>query len=124
VSATTPMERIHSARQSVRHAVETWDGMDVERVNRCRALLEDSVAELKAAAASAAGGHAAIPAAARRELADLKRDVGTMIRVVDACSAFQRGLALRSGRADPNYDASGLTPRDEANPAQRVVLDV
>jgi hypothetical protein len=42
-------------------------------------------------------------------IATLRRDISTMIRLVDACSAFQRGLALRMGGAPTNYDASGKT---------------
>jgi hypothetical protein len=40
-------------------------------------------------------------------IAGLRRDISTMIRLVDASSAFQRGRALRHGSALPAYDAAG-----------------
>ena len=124
MATATPIALIEDARNTVRRALETWDGADLDRVSQCQAILEGSVADLQAAAHTAAGGRAAIPAAARAALADLKKDVGTMLCLVDACAAFQRGLALRAGHADPNYESSGLTAAVQDRAAPGLTLDV
>ena len=117
-------ERIRRAQLSVRRAFEQWRAADLERIGQCRELLEQAVGELREAARTGASTHPCLPVDVRRALAAIKQDTAGMTRVVDACSTFQRGLALRLGRADPNYDAAGLTPADEVVSSPRMALDV
>jgi hypothetical protein len=123
VAAATPFERIQSARKAVQCAFDAWDAANLDQIHACRSLLDDSVADLSAAADSVSAGPERLPAEARPVLADLKRNVTMMLRVVDACAAFQRGLALQRGQADPNYNASGLTGAEERS-GPEVTLDV
>ena len=123
-AAPTPAERISSAQRSVHQALEQWDATDLNRACQCRELLEQAVGELREAARTAPGVPLDLPVGARRALADLKRDAAGMTRVVDACSAFQREVALRMGKADPNYDASGQAPSNREPQAPEVALDV
>ena len=123
MSESTPLERIYRAQRTVRHACQTWDATNLDRANQCRELLEQAVADLREAVNMAAAAGTCLPVEARRILTTLQQDSQGMTRLVDACSAFQRGLALRLGHADPNYDASGLAQAMHGQPAQRVALN-
>lgn len=123
MTAATPIARIRRAREIVRQALEGWNGADLEGANHCRELLAEAAADIREAAGAAAADRLHLPLEARRALADLKHDTVRMTRLVDACAAFQRNLALRLGHADPNYNASGQASPEAVSPARRVVVD-
>jgi hypothetical protein len=103
------------AGECIRKAMEAWNAADLTRVASSQDLLERAVDDLK----QAAGVLGQNPPRNIKELhplvAALKKDVNRMSRVVDACSAFQRGLAGRLGDPGVAYDASGRVPHQAAS---------
>lgn len=97
------IERIQRARRGAQRAVELWDATDLSKIRQCQELLQQAAADLRAVVDAAGPA----PAEARVEMAALRRDANRLVRLVDACSAFQRGLILRAGGAAQEYDASG-----------------
>jgi hypothetical protein len=103
----TPVERIAQARACVRQALDQWDATDLVRVEECLNLLRRSVGHLEDGMDRLRQESARPPSNVASSVAALRRDIARMVRVVDACSAFKRGLSLHSGVAAPCYDASG-----------------
>jgi len=122
MSQASAMACLERARSSIRHVLNDWDAASLARMEECRALLEVAVGELRAFEASPARDASAangLDSTARQ----LKRDIVTLMRVVDAGSAFYRGLALRLGSSAPSYTASGHSPEEVSSPA-RVAIQV
>lgn len=95
------MER---ARANLRQALELWDAADLSKIRRCQELIERASGDLRA---MAQGGSRPLAAGGARQVAALRKEVQRMIRMVDACSAFQRGLWLSLGHPGQGYGASG-----------------
>jgi hypothetical protein len=104
------------AGECIRQAMDTFNAADLSRVASSQELLERAVNDLK----QASGALGQNPPRNLKELhplvAALKKDVNRMSQVVDACAAFQRGLAARLGDPGVAYDASGA-PRQTGSEA-------
>ena len=105
--AASLVQCIAHARRRVRLARQQWNAADLKRVEESRKLLEQSVTALKMAVDLLRNGDSTMTSGLQSAIASLRRDISMMLRVVDACSAFHRGMALRLGGALPAYDASG-----------------
>lgn len=104
-----PTQWIDRAQSCVRQALERWNPTDLKNVEDSRKLLEQSVAALKLAIDLLRSGDAKMTIGLQPAIVALRRDISTMIRLVDACSAFRRGISFRLGGTPPAYDASGKT---------------
>jgi hypothetical protein len=102
-----PANCIDLARRGVRQALRQWNAADLKRVGESRKLLEHSVTALQMAIDMLRNGDSTMTRNLQPAIAGLRRDISTLIRLVDACSAFHRGVALRHGSALPAYDSSG-----------------
>jgi hypothetical protein len=105
----SPVQWIADAGCRVRLARQQWNAADLKTVEESRKLLEQSVTALKMAIGLLRKGDSTMTSGLQPAIASLRRDISTMIRLVDACSAFHRGMSLRLGGALPAYDASGKT---------------
>jgi hypothetical protein len=104
MTAQTAIGRIVAAREAARRALELWDPTDMSRICQCQELIERASSDLASVNNS---GVSSIAASMRLEITHLREDAGRLIRLVDASSAFQRGLRLCSGNAEPEYGVSG-----------------
>jgi len=104
-----PSELILHARLCVREAINQWNGADLAQINRSRRLLEDSVRDLKMAMDLLRNSASNIQHDFQPMVKFLRSDISSMIRLVDACVAFHRGLRLSRGGPAPAYDAAGNT---------------
>jgi hypothetical protein len=107
--SASPGHSIDHAQRLVRQSLQRWNAANLESVEESRKLLEQAVSALRMAIDLLRKGDSAMTKGLQPAIASLRRDISTMIRLVDACSAFQRGLSVRMGGALPNYDASGKT---------------
>lgn len=107
--SASPSHSIERAQCLVRQSLQRWNAADLENVEQSRKLLEQAVPALRTAIDLLRKGDAGMTRGLQPAIASLRRDISTMIRLVDACSAFRRGLALRTDGALTNYDASGNT---------------
>ena len=107
------------AGECVRKAVETWNAADLARVAGSQRLLELAVDDLKVVAAALLRNPPRNCKGLRPVVAALRRDVARMSRVVDAGSAFYRGLNARLGDLGVAYDASGCVPEMAETAAAR-----
>ena len=104
---SAPVQLIHHASHRVRLALRHWKGTDLSCVAECRGLLEDAVADLKASIDLLRQGAFTVPGDLPAMIASLRRDISTMIRLVDACAAFDRAMSADGRAAGPSYDKSG-----------------
>ncbi len=111
---------IEHAGESVRQALEQWNAADHHRVEKSRKLLERSVEALRTAIDLLREGDPSMNEGFQPAIENLRHDISSMIRLVDACSAFRRGMALRKGLALPAYDASGQTVSEDSPAAHGV----
>jgi hypothetical protein len=89
-------ERVGRAQSRVHGALKNWDAGSLPRCEECCELLRGAIGELEGAWQAAEKGTPA-SAAVRKRLYQLRADVGAMVRLVDASTAFCRGLALLIG---------------------------
>ena len=101
-------ELIGRAEARTHDALKNWDASSLPRCEECCELLRGAIAELEGAWRAAESG-ASRSAGTRKRLYQLRADVGVMIRLVDASTAFCRGLALRIGAEDHGVSAEALT---------------
>jgi len=104
-----PAQWIEQARLRVRQALQQWNAADLNRVHESRQLLQQSANALKMAIDLLCNGDSSANRSLQPAIVSLRRDISTMIRLVDACSAFHRRTLLREVGALPPYDASGKT---------------
>ena len=90
-------ELLIQAVESVRQALDTWQATDLHRVAQAEALLNSAAHHLSTAAEALKQPGSDRPAELRSLTAALRRDLFRITRIVDACSAFQNGLAVRLG---------------------------
>jgi hypothetical protein len=77
--------------------LDTWQAIDLDQVAEARILLESAVGDLQDATALLGRDAAEDPAELQCLANGLRLDLARMTRVVDACSAFQNGRAVRLG---------------------------
>ena len=96
---TTPdqlAECVGRAQSHMHSALKNWDACSLPRCEECCELLRGAIGELEGAWQAAEKGTPA-SAAVRKRLYQLRADVGAMVRLVDASTAFCRGLVLLIG---------------------------
>lgn len=111
-----PPQWIDRARHGVREALQQWNAADLESVQESRKLLEQSAGALKVAIDLLRNGDSNMTMDLQPVIAKLRRDISTMIRLVDASAAFHRGISIRLGGPLPVYDASGKTVAEAGIP--------
>jgi hypothetical protein len=111
MNSASPIEALNDACAALRRALEGWDPVDLKQVDRCSTLIESATLALQRFQSSFAGGARLAASDAGLLLQQLARDAKGMGRIVDACLAFQRGLALRLGDSAPAYGCSGAIAR-------------
>jgi hypothetical protein len=117
-----PAQWIEQARLRVRQALQQWNAADLNRVHESRQLLQQSANALKMAIDLLCNGDSSANRSLQPAIVSLRRDISTMVRLVDACSAFRRGISSGQGGALPVYDASGKTVREpDILPAHGVI---
>jgi len=84
------------AENHMQGALKKWDAGSLPRCEECCELLRKAIGELEGAWRAAEKG-APASVAVKTRLYQLRADVGVMMRLVDASTAFCRGLALRIG---------------------------
>ena len=89
-------EYVGRAESHVHGALKNWDAGSLPHCEECCELLRKAIGELESAWQAAEKG-APASAAVKKRLYQLRADVGVMVRLVDASTAFCRGLALRIG---------------------------
>jgi len=89
-------EYIGRAESRVHGALKNWDAGSLPRCEECCELLRAAIGQLETASQAAEKG-ASASVAVKKRLYQLRADVGTMVRLVDASTAFCRGMALRIG---------------------------
>ena len=94
-------EHVVRAEDLVRAALDNWDAGDLKRCSDCGRRLMSAIGEMEAA--QSAGPREL--AAARGEMAGrvrrMQAEIGRLSRMVDAASAFARGVALLAGEPAP-----------------------
>lgn len=110
-TATSHLER---ARRGIRKALAQWNAADLESVEQSRELLVVAAGDLHIFEnAVRAGDFPPTPELCTTILA-VKQEVIEATRVVDACVAFYRGLAARTGGAPPVYNSEGCIAEESA----------
>jgi hypothetical protein len=110
-------ESVGRAQSHLHSALKNWDACSLPRCEECCELLRRAIGELESAGQAAEKGVPA-SAAVKKRLYRLRADVGVMVRLVDAATAFCRGLALRIGAGgnqvpgDPHAVLSVWSPRE------------
>ena len=89
-------EYVGRAEAHLQDALRNWDAGSLPRCEECCELLRRAIGELERAWQAAEKG-ASASVAVKKRLYQLRADVGVMVRLVDASTAFCRGLALRIG---------------------------
>jgi hypothetical protein len=102
------------ARAAIREAMAQWDPADLERVESSREMLLGAVSDMRIFESAVIAGD--VPAS--HELCNIilaaQKEIVHATRVVDACVAFHRGLAARTGGAPPVYDSGGRIAGESA----------
>jgi hypothetical protein len=98
---------LEQARAAIRQAMAQWDATDLELVEGSRELLAAAVRDMRAFESAVREGAVPVSGGLCDTLLTIKQEIVQATRVVDACVAFHRGLAVRIGDAAPGYDAEG-----------------
>jgi hypothetical protein len=96
------LERLRQARKACRTA-------DLSRLLEALDILRAASAEFEAWAEQIRRNPRLEAGPLRSELAQVKREVGSFLRLVDACAAVERGLATRSGATAVAYSPKGCS---------------
>jgi hypothetical protein len=110
-------EYVERAGSHMHGALKNWDAGSLPRCEECCELLRTAIGELESAWQAAEKG-APASVAVKKRLYQLRADVGTMVRLVDASTAFCRGMALRIGAGgnevpgDSQAALSAWSPRE------------
>ena len=97
------LERLRQAREACRTA-------NLERLLEALDILRAASAEFKAWTEQIRRGPDTAVGPLRAEIAQVKREVASFLRLVDGCAAIQRGLSTRSGANAVAYSPNGSTP--------------
>jgi hypothetical protein len=105
---------LERARSGIRQALAQWDAANLQQVEDSRALLAAAAGDLRVFEAAARAGDVPPTAELCSTILAVKQEVVQAVRVVDACVAFHRGLAARTGGAPPVYNAAGNIAEESA----------
>jgi hypothetical protein len=105
---------LESARSGIRRALAGWDAADLRRVEESCRLLTGAAADLRAFESAVRAGQILATPELCVTLLAAKDEVVRATRVVDACVAFHRGLAARTGAGSPIYNAEGCVAEEPA----------
>jgi hypothetical protein len=109
--AKTHLER---ARSGIRQALAGWDAADLQRVQSSCQLLAAAAGDLRQFESAVRSGEVPATSELCSAILAVKKEVIEATRVVDACVAFHRGLAARTGGAPPVYNAEGCIAEESA----------
>jgi hypothetical protein len=110
-SATRHLER---ARHGIRQVLAQWDAADLSKVIESCQLLSAAAGDLRLFENAVRDGEITATPELCSAILEVKQDVVQATRVVDACVAFHRGLAARTGDAPPVYNAEGCIADESA----------
>jgi hypothetical protein len=110
-TAITHLER---ARSGIRLALSGWNAADLPRVESSCQLLTAAAGDLRLFESAVRAGEVPATAELCSTILAVKKEVIEATRVVDACVAFHRGLAARTGGAPPVYNAEGCIAEESA----------
>jgi hypothetical protein len=97
------LERLRQAREACRTA-------NLARLREALDILRAVSAEFEAWAEQIRRQPGAVAVPLGSELARVKREVSSLLRLVDGCAAVQRGLAARCGAMAVAYSPKGSAP--------------
>jgi hypothetical protein len=101
VTAGSELRRgIASAESSLGRVIDQWDAADLSRGQRCCALLNMAIDELEALQTIAKRRPVADAAELTVQLHRIRSEATRMIRIVDATTAFCRGMAASFGAGE------------------------
>jgi hypothetical protein len=109
--ATAYLDR---ARKGIGEALAQWDAADLRKVEHCCRLLSAAARDLRIFESAVQSGDVVATPELCSALLAVKQEVIQATRVVDACVAFHRGLAARTGGAPPVYNAEGCIAVESA----------
>jgi len=121
MDARTAAAMLDGAHSDIRRALAEWDAADLDRVENCSRLLEQAVSGMRAFEQALRSGEALPSPDLYRKLQETRQDIVRATRVVDACVAFHRGLAVRSGGAAAGYNSEGRLAGESAGMAPEVL---
>ncbi len=110
-SSNAHLER---ARDGIREALAQWDAADLPKVQKSCQLLAAAASDLRIFESVVRSGDIPHTPELCTTLLAVKQEVMQATRVVDACVAFHRGLAARTGDAPPVYNAEGCITEEPA----------
>ena len=114
MTPTSATEHLERARQGIRQVLAQWDAADLPKVVKCCQLLSTAAGDLRLFENAVRDGKVAATPELCSAILAVKQDVVQATRVVDACVAFHRGLAARTGDAPPVYNAEGCIADESA----------
>lgn len=92
------LARITAAEGHIRNARQSWDPSSLSACAECAEQLQQATSAMQAAVEATAAGPT--PSGTRARLERLRSEVEVLSRLVDAATAFNRGLALRATSAE------------------------
>ena len=107
---STPNELVKKASVSIRQALDTWKATDLGRIADSQLMLAQAVEDLKGATAALISVQPGDIRELQSRTARLRRDLARITQIVDACLAFQNGLAVRLGVSGVVYNSTGSAP--------------
>ena len=112
------LERAFAANEALRRAAELWDATDLDAVQRCRDLVASAASRLEPLVHA---GTNPVPPELSTVLGELRRKIRHLVRLVDACCAFQDGLRLTLGLAGQEYTTSSAPPASAVTGSSRAL---
>lgn len=100
-------DSVRIARANVRLAAQVCATAVLDDLQRAIDLLETSAVAMRQAEADLRARKPANPAELRRETSLLKREIASLLRVIDGCAALCRSLSLRLGCTGAAYTPQG-----------------
>jgi hypothetical protein len=110
----TAHRHLERARSGIRQALSGWDAADLPQVQSSCQLLTAAASDLRLFESAVRAGEVPATAELCSSILAVKKEVIEATRVVDACVAFHRGLAARTGGAPPVYNAEGCIAEESA----------
>lgn len=114
MEAQIGMTHLQRARLEIRQALDGWNAADLDRIDISYQLLVAAAGDLRIFETAVRSGAVAPTPELYANILAVKQDIMQATRLVDACVAFHRGLAARTGAASPVYDAEGRLARETA----------
>lgn len=101
------LRQILDARQSIHRAILLAGAPDLTALSQARALLETAADSIGAAHTQVSSGGDKKSQDLREQTLLLAREARRIMRVIDACAALNRALALRTGSLGIAYSSGG-----------------